>query len=176
MDQLLDLLAGQLPAAGQLAEHPLPVGPRLLDHLAALLLGHRQLRFGVGRRVAAPAAGLQVGLLTLALGVVGGFPQQPGGALLGPRPDRRGALAGGLQDARRLLAEQPGRRLLVDDGTARRAGYALLRLAQLALEEPLALLQASQLGGHHAQEVAHLLLVEPTTRRAEGGVGHGRRR
>ena len=44
--------------------------------------------------------------------------------------------------------------------------------AQLALEEPLALLQAGQLGGDHAQEVAHLLLVEAASRRAERRVGH----
>ena len=86
MDELFDLLAGQLAAACQFAQHPLAVRPRLLDHLPALLLGHRQFGLGVGDGVAAPAGGLEIGLLPLALGLLGGLAQQPGGGLLGPRP------------------------------------------------------------------------------------------
>ena len=55
---------------------------------------------------------------------------------------------------------------------SRRAG---LGGPQLALEEALALLQPGQLGGHHAQEVADLLLVEATPRGAERRVGHAGR-
>ena len=58
----------------------------------------------------------------------------------------------------------PSNRVAVSSSmTAPLAAGAQLALAQLALEEPLALLQAGQLGGDHAQEVADLLLVEPTT-------------
>ena len=113
MDQLLDLLAGQLAAARQLGEHPLAVGAGLLDHLPTLLLGHRQLGLGVGGGVGAAAAGLEVGLLAQPLGLVGGLAQQPRRAVLGLDADRRAALAGGLQEARRLLAEQAGGRVLV---------------------------------------------------------------
>ena len=174
MDELLDLLAGEVAAAGQLAEHALAVGAGLLDHLAALLLGHRQLGLGVGGGVAAPAGGLQLGLLADPPGLVAGLAQQLGGAVLGPAADRRAALAGGLQDARRLLAEQARRRLVVErqPSVDDRAG---LGGAQLALEEPLALLQAGQLGGDHAQEVADLLLVEAAPRGAERRVGHAGR-
>jgi len=43
MHQLLDLLPRKLPTAGELAEHPLAVGARFVDHVTALLLGHLQL-------------------------------------------------------------------------------------------------------------------------------------
>ncbi len=49
--QLFDLLPGELTTTGELAEHPLAVRPRLVDHLPTLLLGHRQLGFGIGGRV-----------------------------------------------------------------------------------------------------------------------------
>ena len=54
-DQLLDLLAGQLAPAGQLRQHPLAVGASLVDHLAALLLGERDLTLGVGGGIGALA-------------------------------------------------------------------------------------------------------------------------
>ena len=174
VDELLDLLAGEVAPAGQLGEHPLAVGARLLDHLPALLLGHRQLGLGVGGGIGAAPAGFQLGLLAHALSLLAGLAQQPRGPLLGLGPDRRRALARRLQDARRLLAEQAGGRVVVDDRTAVGDGDRLRR-PQLALEEALALLQPGQLGGDHAQEVAHLLLVEPAPGRAERGVGHGGR-
>ena len=107
MHELLDLLAGQLAAAGQLTEHALPIGPGLLDHFAALLLGHRQLGLRIGSCVAAPSGRLEVGLLALALRVVSGLAEEPGGALFTFCPDRIGALAGGLEDACCFLADQP---------------------------------------------------------------------
>ena len=116
VDQLLDLLAGELAPARQLRQHPLAVGPGLLDHLPALLLGHRQLGLGVGGGVGAAPAGLELGLLADALGLVGGLAEQPAAPSSALAADRRGALAGGLQDPRRLLAEQPRRRLVVDAG------------------------------------------------------------
>ena len=171
--EVLELLAGQLPPAGQLAEHTLAVGPCLLDHLPALLLGHRPFGLGVGQGVAAPARRFEVGLLALALGLLGGLAQQSRGAFLGLGADRGGALAGGGEDARRLLAEQLGHRVVVDHRLRRRA---LLGVAQLALEEALALLQAGQLGGDHAQEVTDLLLVEAAPASVEHRFRHGRRR
>jgi hypothetical protein len=48
--------------------------------------------------------------------------------------------------------------------------------AQLALEELLALLQAGQLGSHHAQELANLVGFEPAARHREVRRRDGRRR
>ena len=67
------------------------------------------------------------------------------------------------------------RGLIVDDRLTTRARQALLEVAQLALEEPLTLLQASELGGDHAQEVANLLLVEPAPAGVERRLGDGGR-
>ena len=74
--QLLDLLAGQLAPTGQLVQHPLAVRPRLVDHLAALLLGHLELGLGVGRRVLPPAGGFDLGFFAQPLRLVGGLAQQ----------------------------------------------------------------------------------------------------
>ena len=43
VDELLDLLACKFTPASELAEHPLTIRTRLVDHFATLLLGHRQL-------------------------------------------------------------------------------------------------------------------------------------
>ena len=170
MDQLLDLLAGQLAAAGQLAEDPLAVGAGLVDHLPALLLGHLQLGLGVGRGVLAAAGRLDLGFLAAALGLVGGLAHQPGGLLLGAAADLVGGLAGGLEDAGGLLAEHLGDHLVVQhDGGM---GGAALGRAQLALEELLPFLQAGQLGREHPQEVAYLALIEAAPRHRERGRGH----
>ena len=119
----------------------------------------------------AAAARLQLGLLAQRAGP----PRRPraAGARPPPRPWRgspprsRGPPAGCAPSPRRA-AGWPSRRrarpAAVGDG-------ASAHRPQLALEEALALLQPGQLGGDHAQEVAHLLLVEPAPRRPEGGVG-----
>ena len=110
-----------------------------------------------------------------ALALVSGLPEQPGSALFTLGPDRVGTLAGGLEDACRFLADQPSCRLVVDDGGATCAGQALLQVEQLTLEETLTLLQASKLGGDHAQEVANFLLVEPAPASVERRLGDGGR-
>ena len=182
MDELLDLLAGHLPAARQLGQHALAIRARLVHHLATLLLGHLDLGLGVGRRIGPAPSGLDLGLFAQALHLVGGFAQQAGGALLGSRLDLCCGLARGVQDARRLLAEHPGDELLVERHRRRRC--APLRGAQLAFEEALTLLQAGQLGRHHPQELTDLVGFEPLTRRRERrrrdrtrrrGVGTGER-
>ena len=77
MHQLLDLLASQFAAASQFAEHSLAVGAGLVDHLAALLLGHHQFGLGIRRRVLTAARRLDLGLFTQTLGLVGGLAQHP---------------------------------------------------------------------------------------------------
>ena len=172
--ELLDLLARHLATAGQFAQHPLAVGAGLVDHLAALLLGHRQLGFGIGRRVVAAAGGLDLGLLAAALRLVGGLAKEAPGVVLGAHLDLRCGLAGGGQDARGFLAQQAGDHFLVE--RHRRVGRGALRGAQLAFEELLTLLQARQLGGHHAQEIADFCLIEAPARRREVGRRHRRGR
>ena len=73
MGQLLDVLAGELGAAFEVGQHPLAIGPRLVDHLAALLLGERHLGLGLALGVVAPAGGLDLGLLAHPVGVVVGL-------------------------------------------------------------------------------------------------------
>ena len=82
MHQLLDLLAGEFAPTRQLTEHTLAVGASLVDHLAALLLGHLQLGFGIGGGVLTAASGLDLGLLADALRLVSGLAQQARRAIL----------------------------------------------------------------------------------------------
>ena len=82
MDQLLDLLACQLATTGEFAQYPLAICTRLVDHLAALLLGHLQFRICIRGGVLTAANGFQLGLFTQALGLVGGIAQQTRGAFL----------------------------------------------------------------------------------------------
>ena len=155
VDQLLDLLAGQVAAPGQLAEHPLAVGAGLLDHLPALLLGHRQLGLGVGGGVAAPARRLELGLLAEPLGLVGASCSSRAGAVLGLDADRRCRPRGPSGRCAPSPRRAAGDRRVVVEPTPSVGALAGAR-PQLALEEALALLQAGQLGGDHAQEVADL--------------------
>ena len=174
VDQLVDLLAGEVAAARQLAEHSLAVGASLLDHLPALLLGHLQLGLGVLLGVAAPAGSLAVGLVAEVLGILACLAHHSFGGFLRLGPDRRGALARRLEDARRLLAEQAGQRLVVELGWRPRTLQT--HRPQLLVEIAFALLHAGQFGSDHAQELTHLVLVESATRRREVGVAHRRRR
>ena len=174
MDELFDLLAGHLAATGELAQHPLAVGAGFVDHVAALLLGHRQLGFGIGGGVLATAGSFDLGFLAHPLGLVGGLAQHARRVLLGADLDLRGGLACGGEDARRLLAEQPGDDFFVECDVGVRV--TALGRAQLALEELLPLLQPGQFGGDHAQEVAHIGLLEPLARRRERRGGNRRRR
>ena len=174
VQQLLDLLAGQLTAPSQFAEHPLAVGARLVDHLPALLLGHRQLGLGVGCRVGAPACRLDLGLLAQAARLLGGLVEHLRGGLLGLLTDLDAALACGRQHPCGLLAEQPRQCGIIE---LRRIEVGIgLRGSQLALEESLAFLQPAELGGDHAQEVADFGLVEPAAAGTEAGIGDRRRR
>ena len=174
MQQLVDLLAGEVAALGQLAERPLPVGPRLLDHLAALLLGHRDLGLGVCLGVPQALRGLGLGGVAQLLRGLGRLPNRALGGLLGLDADGAAALARHLHDACRLLAEQAGDRLVVE--LSRQVGTLLAQRPHLVVEVTLPLLQAGELGGDHAEEVAHLVLVEAAARRWEAGVGNRRRR
>ena len=97
--------------------------------------------------------------------ILGRFPHQTGGGLLGPLTDLRAGLTRGRQHPRGLLAEEGSDGLLVETpGAGQTAG---LHGLQFALEEPLPLLQPAELGRHHPQEVADLLLVEAPARRGE---------
>ena len=173
MQQLLDLLARQFTSACELAEHAFAVGACLVDHLAALLLGHRQLGFGVGCRIGATTRRLDLGLLAHARCLVTRFAQQLRGALFGLLADLGGALACRGQHPCRLLTEQPGQRLFVH--LHRRQVGIGLRRTELAFEETFAFLQTPEFGRHHAQEVADLTLVETTAAGTECGVGNRRR-
>ena len=125
MHQLLDLLAGHLAPAGQLAEHPLAIRARLVDHVAALLLGHLQLGLGIGRCVLTAASRFDLGFLAQTLRFVGGLAQQPRRVLLGADLDLRRGLAGGGEDARGLFAEQPRDHFFVERDS--RIGVGALR-------------------------------------------------
>ncbi len=174
MEQLLDLLACQLATTGQLTEHALAVGARLVDHLATLLLGHRQLCLGVGTGVGSAARRFDLGFFAHARGLVGRLGEHLGGRLLRLLADLDGTLAGGGQHPRRLFTEHAGEGLVVELDRCE-IGVRLSR-AQLALQEAFALLQPAELGGDHAHEVAHLTLIEPAACGAEAGVGDCRRR
>ena len=171
--QLLDLFARQLAAARQLAQHPLAVGPGLVDHLATLLLGHRQLGLGVGRRIGTAAGGLDFGLLAHPQRLVARLAQQARRVLFGLLADLGRCLACGAEHACGLLAEQTGERRVVEADVVE-VGVGLGR-AELTLEEPLTLLQATEFGGDHPQEIADLVLVVAAPARAERGVGDRRR-
>ena len=71
VDELFDLLARQFAASSQFAEHPLAICTGLVDHVSALLLGHRQFGFGVSGCVLTPAGSLDLGLFAQALRLVG---------------------------------------------------------------------------------------------------------
>ncbi len=157
MHQLLDLLAGQFATTGQLAEHPLAIGAGLVDHLAALLLGHDEFGLGVRRSVLATSGCFDLGLFTKPLRLVGGLAQHSRCAILGADLDLRCCLARRLQNSRGLFAEHAGDDLFVERND--RIGAALSG-AQLPFEEFLALLKASHLGGNHPKQIAHLCLVE----------------
>ena len=173
MQQLFDLLAGEFPATGEFAEHALAVGTGLVDHLAALLLRHRQFGLGVRCGVRPAARRLDLGLLAHAGRLVARLAEQLRGALLGLLADLRSALACGGEHPGRLLTQQPSQCLVVE---LRRSQIGVgLGGAEFTLEEALALLQAPEFGGHHAQEIPDLPLVETTATGAECGVGDRRR-
>ena len=156
--ELLQLLAGELAAPGQVGEHPLAVVARLGHHVAALLLGLFDLGLGIVVGVVPLAGDLEVDLLAQRGRLLLGFPEQPGGALLRLRADRDRRLARRRQHPRRLLTQELGDGLLVE-----RALGDLLVLAQrlqLALEVALTLLQAAELGGDHPKEVTDLGGIE----------------
>ncbi len=173
MQQLFDLFAGEFAATGEFAEDAVAVRTRLVDHLAALLFGHRQLGLGVRGGVRAAARRLDLGLLADAGRLVARLTQHLRGALLGLLADLGSAFAGGGEHAGRLLTEQPGQCLVVE----LHRGQVGIRLgrAELALEEALAFLQTPEFGGHHAQEIPDLPLVETAAAGAERGVGNRRR-
>ena len=171
--QLVDLLPGEIAAAGQLAEHPLAVRAGRVDHLAALILDHPDLRLGVGRGIAAPAGGIELGLLADAGGIIGRLAQDRRRALLRLRPHARRRLPRRLQDMRRLLAQQARRRVVVDQLVRRTApSLGVLGLQQRLLEPPLTVMQAGDLGSDQTQELANLVLIEPLARGPEVGARH----
>ena len=164
MHHLLDLLASDFASARQVAKNALAIGARLVHHLAALLASHFEFCFGIGRRVGAAPRRFDLGVLAQPCALFGGLAQQPRRALFGADLDLRCGIARHLQNARRFLAKHLRDELFIDRGG--RDGAALGD-TQLALEVPLALLQAGQFGGHHAQKIANLGLVETATRTRE---------
>ena len=174
VDELVDLLAREITAARQLAQRPLAVGAGLLHHLATLLLGHRQLGLGVGLGVLALAGRFLIGLLAQRSRFVLGLAEQTLGGFLGLVADRRRALAGGLHDASGLLTEQAGQRLVVELG--RHGRTTLAHRSHLALEVAFAVLHPRHFCRDHAQELAHLLLVESAPCGREVRVRYRRRR
>ena len=173
VEQLLDLLAGELTTTRQLAEHPLPIGPRLVDHLSALLFRHRQLGLGIRRSVRTPTRRLDLGFFSHPRCLVAGFVQQLRCALLGLLANLCRALTGGGEHASGLLAQQPGEGLLVQLHRGQiRVG---LCRAEFTLEEAFAFLEASELRGDHTKEVPDFSLVETAPTGTECGVGDRRR-
>ena len=173
VDQLLDLLAGELASASQLAEHALAVRTRFVDHVAALLLGHLQLGLGIGRCVLTTSRRFDLSFLTQALGLIRGLAQQACGALLCTQADLRGGLTSRLQHARRFLAEEPRGGVLVDERF--RPGLRVLECLHLALECALTFLEPGLLSRDHAQEVTHFRLIEASPGDRELGRRHRRR-
>ena len=105
MNKLLDLLTRQLSAASQLAQHALAIGPRFVDHVSALLLGHLNFGLGIGGCILTTTCRLDLGLFTHALRFIGRLTQQPRTAIFGAGPDLCRGLARGLQDSGGFLAE-----------------------------------------------------------------------
>ena len=174
MHQLFDLLAGELTTTGELAEHPLAIRPRFVDHLPTLLLGHRQLGFGIGGGVGSTSRRLDLGLLAHPHRLVARLAQETRRVEFRFLADLGGRLASGRQHPRRLLTEEARQRGVVEADVVE--VRIRLRRAQLALEEALTLLQPTKFGGDHPEEVAHLRLIESATAGAERGVGDRRRR
>ena len=173
MQQLLDLLACELASAGEFAEHTLAVRACFVDHLATLLLGHRQLGFGVGRSIRTTTRRLDLGFFAHSSCLGARFVQQLRGALLGLLADLGSALASRRQHSSGLLAQQPRERLVVE--LHRSQIRVRLSGAELAFEEPFALLQTAEFGRDHAKEVPDLSLIEAATAGTECGVGNRRR-
>ena len=118
---------------------------------------------------------LDVGFLADPVRFLGRLAHDARRALLGLDLDLRCTLPRGVQHPHRLLAEEPGHRLVVELGWC-----ALVRRgsgAQLMLECALAFLQTCELGRHGAQERTHLVGVEPLAGRGKRGLrDRGRRR
>ena len=174
MHQLLDLLTGHLSTASQFAQHPLAIGAGLVDHLAALLLGHLQLRLGVGAGILTTTGRLDLGFLAQALRLVGGFAQHTRCAIFGAHLDLVRCLACGGENANSFLTQHACDKFFVQCDTG--AGSVALRRAQLTLKELFALLQPRQFGCHHPQELAYFLGLVPAAGSGEVGRRHCRRR
>ena len=174
MQQLLDLLASEFSSASQFAEHPLAVGARLVDHLTALLLGHRQLGLGIGSSIRTAPRRLDLCLLTQPGSLVACLGQHLRCALLGLLANLGSALTRRREHPRGLLAEQPGERQLVH---LHRCDVAIgVGGAQLAFEKSFTFVQATEFCGDHTKEVSDLSLVESSPADGEAGIGDRRRR
>ena len=170
--QDLDLLTGQIPAPGQVAEDALADGPGLRDHLPALELGRLDLALGLVLRLLAAPGGLDLGVAPEPGRVELGVAQQPARGLVRSGPDLCRRLVGRGQDARRLLTELGGDRGLVEVlGGLVTAG--LSGLLQLPHQPVPVVLGPTQLLGDAAQEVAHGRRLEALAGHREARTGHG---
>ena len=169
VQQFFDLMAGERGAALEVGQDPLAIRARLVDHLAALLLGQRHLGLGVGGRVVALTRHFDLGLLTNPVGLLGRLTNHAGGVLLGTDLDLRGRLTGGVQHPQRLLAQHRGDRLVVEFERLRQSRTGRV---QLGFELALALLEPCQFGGDRTQEGPDFVLVVPAPGRGEPRLGH----
>ena len=174
MHQLLNLLASQLTTASQFAQHPFAIGACLVDHFAALLLGHLQFRFSVGAGVLATTRRLDFRFLAQALCLIGGLAQHPRRAILGAHLDLIRSLASRGKNSNSFLTQHAGDNFFVQSDTG--AGSVALRCAQLTLQELLALLESCQLSSDHPQKLAYFLRLVPAAGGGEVGRRHCRRR
>ncbi len=174
MQQLFDLFARQFTPPREFAQHALAVRTCLVDHLAALLFGHREFGLGIGSSVGASTRRLDLGLFAHPSRFVAGLAQQLCGRLLRLLTNLDRTLACGGEYAGGLLAQQAGQRGVVEL-CRRQIGVGLCG-AQLALEKAFALLESAEFGRDHPQEIAYFGLVEPASAGTETGVGNRRRR
>ena len=120
VDELLDLLAGQLATAGQLGQHPLAIRASFVHHLTTLLLGMGDLVLGIGGCVGTLPRHVRLRVLTQTIRLLVGIAQNLGGTLFGAHSNLRCRLASRLEHPKRLLAEEAAHRLFVElVGTAR---------------------------------------------------------
>ena len=166
-DEVLDLRLHLVAPPRRVGHRLLAEAPRLRHHVATLLLGQLQLGLHLAVEVGALTDGVEHRLLADAPCLVLGVAQRPIRFLGGVGPDLLRRLARDGEHPRGLLADERGDRLLVQR-TGIGQTQRLLGL-QLALEEPDPVVHPGELGRHHAEEVADLLLVVPAAHDAELG-------